>query len=141
MYQFGYFASANFFLFLVRRNSVDFASVCGRKSLAGCRFGYGGEAILSGYRLGGSAKPFPGEALFIWRAKEGLACYVSFSVFAEGAQNSPHIILSNFGLVLLVAASACRANGTAFSGRGNCLCQARPDLLEECLPAWGILAD
>jgi hypothetical protein len=54
-----------FFFFLVGRYSFDFASPRGRKSLCGPRFGSGGEAKLSGFRLGGAAKPSLSEALFI----------------------------------------------------------------------------
>jgi hypothetical protein len=40
-----------------------------------------------------------------------------FSVFAEGAQNSPHIILSTFGVVLLLVTSARTASGAALDMR------------------------
>ena len=59
------FASANFFFFLVRRYSGNFASPRVRKSLAGPMFVGGGGAILSEFRLGGGTESSAGEALFV----------------------------------------------------------------------------
>ena len=56
------FASANFFFFLVRRYSIDFASPRDRKSLDGPRFVGAGGATLSGFRPGGGTKSSAGEA-------------------------------------------------------------------------------
>ena len=39
------------------------------KSVAGCRLGFGGEAKLSEFRLGGVTKLSPGEALFVRQLK------------------------------------------------------------------------
>ena len=67
------FAPLNFFIFTVIRNSVDFGSARGRKSLAGPRFESGGEAIFTGFRLGSVAKSSPGEALFVASSSCGRA--------------------------------------------------------------------
>jgi hypothetical protein len=61
------FASLNFFLFLVRRNSANFASARFGKWFGCLGFGCGSEAKLSEFRLGGVTKLkfSPGEALFV----------------------------------------------------------------------------
>ena len=74
------FASLNFFFFLVRRNSANFASARLRKSFAGCRLVCGGEAKLSEFRLGGCAKFSPGEALFVWHIEDRISCAKLFGV-------------------------------------------------------------
>jgi hypothetical protein len=50
------FASRNFFYFLVRRYSVDFASSSGSKSLVALQLVRGSGAICAGFRLGGGTK-------------------------------------------------------------------------------------
>jgi hypothetical protein len=83
----------NFFFFLVRRNSANFASARSRKSFADGWLACGGEAKLSEFRLGGATKIVPGEALFvtagtrerdrhIWLRKMNQSC--SVRVFAHG---------------------------------------------------------
>jgi hypothetical protein len=59
------FASLNFFLFFVRRNSANFASARLRKSFAAHWLACGSEAKLSEFRLGGVAKLSPGGAKFV----------------------------------------------------------------------------
>jgi hypothetical protein len=55
-----------FFLFLVGRNSANFAPRGERKLFAGWRLARGGGAKLSEFRPGGGAKLFPGGAKFVW---------------------------------------------------------------------------
>jgi hypothetical protein len=57
------FASRKFFLFVVRRNSSDFASTRGDKSLSGRMFVRGGGAIWRGFRPGGRTKLFAGGTI------------------------------------------------------------------------------
>jgi hypothetical protein len=84
------FASLNFFLFLVRRFSLCFASARERKSLADCNFVGKGEAKLPQFRLGGGTKV---------RRKPGVS-----HLQASDAQNSPldcaHLMAAHAGAIL-----------------------------------------
>jgi hypothetical protein len=62
------FAAPNFFLFLVGRNSSNFAPARSRKLFAGWRMGCRGGAKLSEFRSGGGAKLSSGGAKFVCTA-------------------------------------------------------------------------
>jgi hypothetical protein len=55
----------NFFLFLVERNSANFAPLSPRKSFVAHRLVRGGGAKLTEFRSGGGAKLSPGGAKFV----------------------------------------------------------------------------
>src|SRR5688572_8801484 len=63
----GFSPQRNFFFFLVRRNSANFASRACCKSFAGWRLESGSGAKLSEFRLGVVTKSPRGEALFAGR--------------------------------------------------------------------------